>query len=365
MIALARVMNRVVSIFIHFAAKMEKTMTKKKVATAPGYHNTDYYQLARELIKQLRGEVGQRDLSTRLGFTFNQVGKWESGVTQIKWNDFIDVVRSLGIDYEKKLKKFFGNYDGEYDFKCIYHYLDHYFGLESVTDPLVLRLRKKWKNKSNSADLGEILKIFDTRPAMLIGFLSFFIDCAQIDQLKEKYKYFLQAMDILCDDPLIGNITEALKVEDYLKLSEHDDTILAIHSGCSVEELKLTLKKHRKLGTIFFDGKKYLPTHLNFSFSSLNVRKLRRFNKFCFEFLAKHYPVTPKETGWDYVYNAGATSNRVVTLSKEAAQEVSQLMSKFHSEVSEIVENDRQPKTNVQLINLASVPVSVGANSEE
>jgi len=333
-------------------------MTKKKVTQRIA--GIDYFLLARNFIKELRGDLGQRALSESLGYTFNKVGKWENGVTQIKWNDFIDIADQLELNHTAKLKKFFGNYDGHYDFKQIYHYLDLFFGLEVVTDPLIQRLRKKWQQKSAAADLAEVLKVFDTRPAMLIGFLSEFVDCSQFDQLKERYQQFLQALDILCDDPVIGNITEALKVDDYLSLDKHDDQLLASHAGISCESLQTALKKHLQLGTLYYDGTKYHPTHLNFSFSHLNVRKLRSFNKFCFRFMADNYQVHPRHHDREYIYNAGCTSNRVVALSPQAAQAVSQLISKFHSEVSEIVENDKQIKKNVQMINLASVPVSVG-----
>lgn len=199
----------------------------------------------------------------------------------------------------------------------------------------------------------------DSRPAMLFGFLSHFVNCAEIEILRQDFENFEKEMNLLSAEPLVGFINEALLVEDYRRLPEHDDEVLAFHASCTVDELKPLLEKLVQMGVVGFDGHKYFSSPTSFSFSTLSNKSLRKFNKFTFEWVAKKYPLEILSKNRPGVYNVSGTSTRVVAISRNASEEIDRLVSQFHNAVGEVVKNDSQPKENVQIISLANVVSTV------
>ncbi|MCB0341258.1 MAG: helix-turn-helix transcriptional regulator [Pseudobdellovibrionaceae bacterium] len=319
----------------------------------------DYYKICREVLRLLRGELSQRQLSEKLGYTFNQVGKWESGVTQIKWEDFIQINHALGLPVDERLQVFFGNGHGPHTSQNVKRLFSNWLALDSIDSDVIRNKLKKWKASPESLDLAEALMAMDSRPAMLFGFLSHFVNCAEIEILRQDFENFEKEMNLLSAEPLVGFINEALLVEDYRRLPEHDDEVLAFHASCTVDELKPLLEKLVQMGVVGFDGHKYFSSPTSFSFSTLSNKSLRKFNKFTFEWVAKKYPLEILSKNRPGVYNVSGTSTRVVAISRNASEEIDRLVSQFHNAVGEVVKNDSQPKENVQIISLANVVSTV------
>ena len=315
----------------------------------------DYYLLTREFIKELRGNHSQRELSELLELSYNKVGKWESGVTQVKWTDFLKILKALNYSIEETLKIIFYNFKGNYNPSEILSYLEAFLALQSINNDLIKKLLKKWKRNNVSPDLAEVLIVLDFRPSMLIGFLSFFIDCSKIQTIKKSYDKFIEHLNMLSEDPNVIYVNEALKVKEYRDLEKHDSKLLARHSSCSLEDLKKTLEQQVKIGYIVFDGKKYYPAPFDYSFSTLSTPKIRKFNKYTFDLVAQKYPLDRNSCLPGHIFNSSVSSNRVVALSRDASLKINQLVTKFHNEVGEIVKKDDLEKENVQIVSLASV----------
>lgn len=353
--------NKVTKIFfVSFLSKISQF-----VATTYGGHMTrsqeiDYYDLTRSFIKKLRGDqLTQRELSEKLGFSFNKVGKWESGATQLKWADFFSVAEALGVSIEDKFEAVFGHTRVEMTPYGIIKFLENSFALDSVNQESIARLQKKWKSEDASPDFAEVLMVFDLRPSMMMGFLTQFVDCSEVEELTAEYEIFLQQQNVLHENPVAGFVLEGLQLKDYKNLAEHDDELLARHSGCSVEELKKTLRNLLALKVITYDDRKYNTTGIDFSYSSLATPKMRRFNKYTLEFLAKKYPIEGTRPVPGTYVNVGSSSHRVVALSRSASEKVEKLIAKFHNEVGEVVKLDDEEKDNVQVITVASISSSV------
>ena len=69
------------------------------------FENYDYHKLVRLLLKDLRGTATQKQMSSRLGYSYNQWHKWESGQKRLMWNN-LEVIASelkLNLDHAKRL----------------------------------------------------------------------------------------------------------------------------------------------------------------------------------------------------------------------------------------------------------------------
>lgn len=326
----------------------------------------NYSQVAIEVVKMFRSSLSQRQLSACLGFSFNQVGKWESGATQIKWDDFIHICVALNLPIESHFRKLFWTFEGEFD-------PSH--ALKVFTENIKLNLQKKkkyqmklrkWASKDVHLDLAEVFEIIDLAPSVLIAFLSPFIDCSKVRSLNSRFVQYSTQLDLIFQDPLCAFVNAALQLNEYQSLEQHDDVILAFHSTCTVEHLRRVLRLMTTYGIIYFDGKKYYPNSFDFSFSAVPDIKLRGLTKYTTDLASNRYSLEPLvKTNGGALRNPSVSSVRVNALSKEAAKKVMDLVSEFHSKVGRVVQEDAgQNKNNVQVILIHSFGSTVNSKPQ-
>ena len=319
----------------------------------------DYYELSRQILKQLRGSMTQRDLSSKLGFNFNKIGKVESGENSLKFSDFINICHILNIPIEDHLKKVFYFYEKDIftsnDFGV---HLCEFLSIETIPSDHIKKLFKKSISKLSTLDFAEFLCLLDTRAATLITLLNSFLDISLIDILETKYNQFLASVQMIAEDPDIAFINSALNVYGYTSLPAHSDEVLAIHSNCSVEKIREIFNLNKELSIFNFNGTHYTPSNLNFSFSNVANLSLRKFNKYVLERTANKFEIVPTERPHkEHVHNPGQVSVRTVTLSTEAAKKVAKLIAENHTKISDIVKEDEGNKqTNLHFICMTSVP---------
>lgn len=310
--------------------------------------------LSCQILKSLRGNLSQRELSQKLGYSFNQVGKWESGATLIKWSDFFKLSDVLELPLEKSFRSIFTAASETFNERNSIRILDTHLVLRDSQIFVEYKSVSKWINGSSSPHFISILNAFNTRPGMLIGWLSYLLDCSQISELKDHYEDFLLRIETVYNDPNCVYVNAALQVRAYQDLMEHDDVVLATQAACTVSELKKTLQLLMKANIITWNGKKYEPCPFDFSFSNLPIARLRTFTKYSTQLAAEMYPTMPVKIDPIKTKNQSVSSVRVVAMSPSASRQVASLIAKFHNEISEIVKQDQLPKENVQILLLHS-----------
>jgi transcriptional regulator with XRE-family HTH domain len=67
----------------------------------------NYSVLKIEILKALRGSQSQSELSRRLGYSYNQVGKWEANAKRMKWTDFHNFCEVCGVSMTSVTRKVF------------------------------------------------------------------------------------------------------------------------------------------------------------------------------------------------------------------------------------------------------------------
>ncbi len=310
----------------------------------------NYEELSWEVIKQVRGEMSQRKLSEKLKFSFNQVGKWESGVTLIKWKEFIELCQALKIPIETFFCYHFGHQDLIFDERTTLKTLVAKLNLNSSHELPIRNLARKWLSGAHHPSFSQVLRVMGMKSPVLFGWLSQIVDCHQISCIKESYHLFIQNMEAVLETPLVVFVNAALQIDSYQKLEHHDEKLLAEHAACSITELKQALKVMLKFDLISFDGRKYIPSVFDFGFSSLRHPKIRGLTKWATCLAATRYPDKPISVDPLRVRNPSRSSVRVTAMSASTAQKISDLIVSFHNQIDEIVNSDREPKDNVQVL---------------
>ena len=328
----------------------------------PTSPESTYQKIAEELLVSIRGAKTQRELSEELGYSFNQVGKWESGATRLKWDEFIDMSHRLGLNADDHLSYFFCAEDFMPDpavdtdpawvrsLKIVYHI----FASENL--PWPKKTMKRWENGDSAPALADVLRMLDSRPALMLGWLTRFVDCSKVPSLEEKLDQLVSRIDLVAEDPICVYVNAALKLDVYRNLARHDDKVLCEHATCSIEELHQVLKKMLSHEIISFDGFKYQPCPFDFSFSSSRNLKIRTLTKYTTELAAKRYPLLPVPQPPGKMRNGARGSVRVTAVSVKASNEIQDLILKFHNDVAQVIAHDRDEKTGVQIVLVHSFP---------
>lgn len=317
----------------------------------------DYHLLARDFIRLLRGTLTQRELSSRLGYSFNQVGKWESGITQIKWENFVDLTFALKIPLESHLSYFLSYPLGSFKIKDIMKILSQSYFIEEFEDGYLAKLIERKVRTSTALDLSEFFEVVDTRPSMLLAWVSYYVDCAKIELLKCNYEQYMLELDAVFKDPNCIFVDAALQVQEYVELTEHDENVLLSHCSCTPRALRDALHLLKEKNLIFFNGKKYKTGMQNFSFSFSKSSRLRSFHQYAAKKVFEELGAEPGPESKTASTSSSMVSTRVVPISKLAAEKISLLVSKFHSEVGEVIKNDNLEKNNVQIITVHHLPI--------
>ncbi len=327
----------------------------------------DYQKLAEEVIRLLRGVLTQRHVSERLGYTFNQVGKWESGFTRMKWDEFFRYAEELGVPMSGHFRYSFWTFHNENELSVAstLRALENGLLSQSAACKSARKQIQKWLVAGTTPDLAEVLKLIGTRPAILFGWLSRFVDVRRLGSIQLLYEDFLRQRAVLMSNPLCAYVNAALQLEAYRDLVRHDERLLAEHSACSVREVRETLAILCSAGFAGFDGDKYVSLGNSFNFSGLRDPRIRGFTKHATDLAAERYSLSPAAIDPERTRNASVSSVRVAALSNAASKKIVELVSKFHNDVAEIIASDTFPKDNVQIFVLHSFASNLNAPQEK
>lgn len=331
---------------------METQMIEpSKLATTANTHPQphqpiNYDLLAIDILRLLRADRNQRDLSQALGFSFNQVGKWESLVTKIKWDDFLALANSLQIPIEKHFREYFfwsteEKLTSNVSIQALLQYLN--VGHENLNRPKATIDR--WLAGHSVPDFSEVLMIMNSKPLILIGWLSKFLDCSKLPNLEIEFKQTLSKMEAVLSSPVSAIVNAALHLENYINLELHDEDLLAQEAGCSVKEVRLSLTLLCESGAVVFDQKKYISNFSELSF--IRHPKFRAVTKYLTDLAASRFSLLPAQGN---LANPSISTTRIAAMSSEASKTIMDLMVKFHHDVAQVLKNDKGAKDHVRLM---------------
>ncbi len=317
----------------------------------------DYDQLARDLVVYLRGGFSQREYSDVLGYSFNQVGKWESGHTQVKWNDFCHMLELKGINVEQIVSEYDQLNNGKLHYQDqILQIISQTLYLDEIRDyDVSAKIQRYQKSRVKKFDLSIILELIDFRQHMLTYWLSAFIDCTKIELLKDSWFHYVSRLDAIGDNPMIPCVRAALELDSYQKLPEHSDEFVSIQSGATLEEVKKCLEVMFDHSEIIKENGLFKIIGPGYSFSHSANPRLRNFHKRVLELASSKYPVNRVDWDFSFLKNATHGSTLVCPASEKASQEITKLLTEYHGKIVEIlrkdhVEDKHLEKNNVQVI---------------
>ena len=230
---------------------------------------TTYSQLSREILQQLRGGESQLQVSRRLGYSYNQVGKWESGHTCFYWQDFVHLCQIQKIDWQSSLREIFMICsDVDLDQTPIIQILRDFYGYRDVSE-LARHMSKSLSSARRlltdqvKVDFADVLSLLGQRPLQLLIWLEKFLEVSKLHSLQAKLQYRQLIYQGLLKFPWAPEVNAALQLEGYRELPSHSSEWLANKTKLSLSHVEIAVRELESTGHILWQENKYLSSLLS------------------------------------------------------------------------------------------------------
>lgn len=320
-----------------------------------------YSTLSREILFQMRGSRSQTELSAQLGFSFNQVGKWEAGATLFHWQDFKNLCEVLQVPWHQHFQDVFLFHSSmRLETNSVVEILSQFFGHASVSE-MAIRMGKSRSSMSRlihdevKIDFADILRLMDQRPFVLNSWLAKFVDLTKISSLQERVGAESRMFQGLLAIPWAPIVNSALGLRAYQDAKEHSDAYLAIKTGLTEAQVREALEQLLKSNLIEERDGKFHGMVREMTF--LRVPEFRKVTQFVGRMITDVFHESARLK--PNVNNPSLSASRVYPLSSDASQKVATALVKFHHELSDILKNDKEPKDHVRAILIHSLDLEL------
>lgn len=309
-----------------------------------------YAKLVRLVIKEIRGKSTQKKMSEKLGYSFNQWHKWESGQKTLMLKDLKKIALELKINLNLPMQiiadvEDFTSKSSGYLVKKI---IQKYGGFNSLQAQKRLSLSKATLHRivtsRRDVEVAFIFECLGELSSTLPFFISFLAKNYKDSSLREVIYKMTRQVHLEGDFPWLSTIEACLETKQYKKLASHSDKFIANQLGLSTAAVKQGLNLLIENQAITKIADKY---ELNFKRVDMetSIVDSAKFANFWTRICTKRYntidgvPSTRK--GW---------SSRVFPVSEEAHDEIVRLKDRFISDMTSVLQRDSErTKTKVQV----------------
>jgi hypothetical protein len=304
-----------------------------------------YQEIVIHLLLALRGERSSIELSKAMGYSYNQVKRWESGEKQLRWNEFIHYCSILNIPILQILRELFQyqNADPQEFLSFLYSSKFRFYQTKVLAKKLNRHVSamRRYLRGDVSPDLEFVLAFMDLEPGILEKFLKMLAPQLVADLTAQSLKEVgsqnpSQGFDKIA--PLSAAIHAWLRSESYKSLStqQSQSEFLAQRVGCSVADVDQLLSHMLKNHTVELtaDGK-YVPIGKTIAVQD---------SGFWFERAAAEANSFQ-----------GITDCQIVAASNVTLEKINEILLQAESKIRTLLEENRGPSENVRVILLKAV----------
>lgn len=317
-----------------------------------------YLQLTKEILLGLRSDKSQVELSQLLGYSFNQVGKWEAGVTLFHWDDFIQMSEAVNIPWRKHFSEVFVfNNNQTLENKNAFEILRQFFGHASMNEVAQHMHKSKstisrLKNDQVKADFADILKLMDQRPFVLSSWVSRFLDIQKLTSIRDQHEREMKVLQGLLQVPFAPSVNAALQMEK--PEDENYVSWLARKTGLNGPQVQQALQILLESRVIEKRGDQYFSILRDLTF--MRNPEFRRYTQFLSSQIAQNFGMKSRIPNYN---NPSLASTRTHAMSSEAARKISEALVLFHHQVADIIKSDKAKADHVRTIVIHSVDLEL------
>lgn len=228
----------------------------------------DFEQIARELLRALRGKRSQVAFARKLGFRSNVAHSWETGRNYPTAAQTLQIAERAGIDVREALRRFYRNAPAwlarsqPTSPRAVARMLEDLRG----RTPIVHVARASGLSRfalsralSGQAEprLPDFLRIVEATSLRMLDWIGAFVDPTQLPSLAEPWKKLEAARSAAYDEPWTVAVIRALELSEYGALSRHAPGWIARRLGIPLEVEARCMTLLAASGQVRFDGARY------------------------------------------------------------------------------------------------------------
>ena len=200
--------------------------------------SVDFDQLARELVRALRGRRSQTAFSRRVGYRSNVAHAWETGRNFPTAAQTLRVAQQLGLDVRAALQRFYRNPPPWLEREeptspaAVAHLLNDWVGhtpVRHVAHASGLSRFAVARALSGQSEprLPDFLRLLEATSLRVLDFVAVLVDPAALPSVADAWRRLEAARLAAYDEPWTLAVIRALELSDYKNLPEHDPSFIA------------------------------------------------------------------------------------------------------------------------------------------
>lgn len=301
----------------------------------------------KELLVAIRGSRSQNQLNRRLGYSFNQLSRWENGHTRLPWSDFARLCALCGRSLSASLKEVFGHAGDPSDPVPLLAKILGTARLASIAERTGYSrfALSRWKKGTLEPSFDNVLDLMRITQASHLDWLQQLVGANKLPCVAKEVKLLREQREIHFKYPYIAALIRCLELVEYNELPRHRPGFIARKIGVTLAQERVAIRALVRTGGLRWDGKHYrnVVKHLSTRTSFAEGKDIRLYwARRGTSHLAK-LPALPENELFGYlVFSSNDTTVR----------RIRERYFEFFQDVSAIIRDGGAGSTSVQVLNL-------------
>jgi transcriptional regulator with XRE-family HTH domain len=305
----------------------------------------DLEKLEKEFLRAIRGRLSQSQLSQKLGYRSNKVYKWESGLNNMSWLEFIRVAEIRRLNFKPSVRKLLG-YKGKLQNTAEFSkFLVGTVSFRDISQRLNISegLIEKWLKGKSIPSLLQVLIMIEFIYRVLPEFIAGFVDVELVPSIADLFNKKRQQKTAIANNPALEMALVSLSLpltsrEQQIKKIAKILALSLVEAEKQVKQLlDLDLAREEGEKLVVMDG--YVET-ANTMQGSVLIRQF--WVKYIDRFLKL---ISSKTDEPDNFFGY-----EIFAMSEDASQKINQEYYAFYAKIKSIIASDKDPKTAVKFI---------------
>lgn len=313
-------------------------------------NSIDFDWVATEMVKAVRGKRSQNQLNRKLGFSVNQLYRWESGYRKITWKNFVQICSLSRVSIGEILKVEIGFFGDEREIKDLILHLKGQHSLTAFSKLVNLPNTKirNWAQGRGQVNLSDVLKMIEGSLGVSTDIVAKICDINLVPSLLEVHKLRLFQRNICFQNPELMIMIHGVELLSRQALGA---SYWSQISGLT----SLSEKRCKELVEIGIDAKYFemKEQHLKVTISFIDTRGALKqtldMRRFWINVALKKIDTIEDIT------KPHRLLYFIMSVSDHGAEKLQALMYQFISKMAELNRDDPGPSTQIRLINFQNI----------
>ena len=317
----------------------------------------DFEQVARELVRALRGRRSQSHASRLLGYRSNVVFDWESGRRSAPAHAVLGLARRTGVNLSQALATFSptgsdaGSWARADTPRGLASVMRQLKGKRSIatlaTEVGVSRYQlSRWLSARTRPGMPELLAYVQATTLRMLDFLAQLSDPQRLPSVAQAWQELSLSRELAYEQPWSHAVLRALETQAYRRLRGHRPGFIANLLGISRGEEEQCLSLLSRAGQIHWDGRRFSIAQVRTVDTQHDAQRSRQLRAFWSRVAAaRHAQAGHGEVAFNLFGVSDADLQRLVALQRAYFQELRSIVAQS------------EPVEHVVLASLQLVPL--------